>query len=68
MSDERKYKERTRGEEENGEQDKKFLYHKITLSSSDVIFYVPIYASGRRGDAGWGALSLSLSSIVFRKG
>lgn len=50
----RRYKERTRGEgdEENKEEDKKFLYHKITLSSSDVIFYVPIYASGRREGGG----------------
>lgn len=46
----KRYKERMRGEgdEENKGGDKKFLYHKITLSSSDVIFYVPIYASGRR--------------------
>lgn len=52
----KRYKERTRGEgdEENKEGDKKFLYHKITLSSSDVIFYVPIYASGRREGGGRG--------------
>lgn len=40
------------GDGENREGDKKFLYHKITLSSSDVIFYVPIYASGRGRDGG----------------
>lgn len=56
----RRYKEeRTRGEgdEENKEEDKKFLYHKITLSSSNVIFYVPIYASGRREGGGRGTFS-----------
>lgn len=64
-SDERKYEEQTRGEGENGKEDKKFLYHKITLSSSDVIFYVPIYASGRRGDAeDGGALSCRVSKRV----
>jgi len=54
----KRYKERTRGEgdEENKEKDKKFLYHKITLSSS-VIFYIPIYASGRRGGGGRGTFS-----------
>lgn len=61
---ESKYKEQTKGEGENGKEDKKFLYHKITLSSSDVIFYVPIYASGRRGDPEWGLLSL----VALRKG
>jgi len=46
-----------KGNEENKEKDKKFLYHKITLSSSDVIFYVPIYASGRREGGGRGTFS-----------
>lgn len=62
----RRYKERTRGEgdEENKEEDKKFLYHKITLSSSDVIFYVPIYASGRREGGGRGTFSRRVSRGV----
>lgn len=61
----KRYKARTRGEgvEENKEEDKKFLYHKITLSSSDVIFYVPIYAPGRREGGGRGCLL-----VVFRRG
>lgn len=59
----RRYKERTgEGDEENKEEDKKFLYHKITLSSSDVIFYVPIYASGRKGRWRTGYLL-----VVFRR-
>lgn len=51
----RDVREKKRKIKENREKDKKFLYHKITLSSPDVIFYVPIYAlrrirrKGRRG-------------------
>lgn len=49
----RSEREKMERDGENREEDKKFLYHKITLSSSDVIFYVPIYASGReRGGDG----------------
>jgi len=62
----RRYKEQTRGMEgdrENREEDKKFLYHKITLSSSDVIFYVPIYASRRAGRQ-----RAVYSLVVFREG